>query len=140
MDLIDVDDITMPELNIYHQLRENAFTEDNSFIADSPKVVNLLLETDITINSILATQEYYDSYGHLMSDKNIPKATLYFDDSRIAKPLSQIDVEKHLAISPFMKDHLKEALHRVVGDIRDPYLAAKNIQNFLQATLNITFM
>ena len=65
--------MNLPELNIYHQLRDNAFTSDNSFIADSPKVVNLLLETDITVKSILATQEYYDTNAHLIKDKNIPK-------------------------------------------------------------------
>ena len=65
--------MNLPELNIYHQLRDNAFTSDNSFIADSPKVVNLLLETDIRVKSILATQEYYDTNAHLIKDKNIPQ-------------------------------------------------------------------
>ena len=71
MNFTDITDINLPELNIYHKLRDNAFTEDNSFIADSPKVVNLLLQTDITVKSILATQEYYDRYGHLLKEKNI---------------------------------------------------------------------
>lgn len=73
MNFIHITDINLPELNIYHQFRDNAFTSDNSFVADSPKVVNLLLETDITVRSILATQEYYDTYEHLIREKNIPK-------------------------------------------------------------------
>lgn len=73
MNFIEITDIHLPELKIYHQLRDNAFTEDNSFIADSPKVVNLLLETDIPVRSILATQEYYNANGHLLKKKNIPK-------------------------------------------------------------------
>lgn len=73
MNLTPVNDINLPELNIYHQLRDNAFTSDNSFIADSPKVVNLLLKTDIPVKSILATQEYYDTYAHLIKEKNIPQ-------------------------------------------------------------------
>jgi tRNA G18 (ribose-2'-O)-methylase SpoU len=73
MKFIHINNINLPELNIYHQLRDNAFTEDSSFIADSPKVVNLLLQTDITVKSILATQEYYDTYGHLLKEKNISK-------------------------------------------------------------------
>jgi len=73
MNFIEINDINIPELNIYHQFRDNAFTADESFVADSPKVVNLLLETDIEIRSILATQEYYDTYKHLIKDKNIPK-------------------------------------------------------------------
>ena len=66
MNFIEITDINLPELHIYHQFREHAFTADESFVADSPKVVNLLLESDITVRSILATQEYYDAYPHLL--------------------------------------------------------------------------
>jgi tRNA G18 (ribose-2'-O)-methylase SpoU len=73
MQLIEVTSIDDGALSIYKQLRDNAFSEDNSFIADSPKVVNLLLTTDIEVKSILATQDYYDTYKELLSSKNIPK-------------------------------------------------------------------
>ena len=73
MNLINIDDTTIPELLIYQQLRDNAFTADNSFIADSSKVVNLILETNIEIKSIFATQAYYDDFSELIKDKNIPK-------------------------------------------------------------------
>ena len=73
MHFIPIDNINIPELHIYHQFRDNAFTADESFVADSPKVVNLLLETDIEIHSILATQEYYDTHAKLITKKDIPK-------------------------------------------------------------------
>lgn len=63
----------MPQLAIYQQLRDNAFDKENSFIADSPKVVNILLETEIEVKSILATKEYYEEFGELIASKNIPK-------------------------------------------------------------------
>lgn len=66
---ITVKDINQKELNIYHTLRDNAFTKDNSFIADSPKVVNKLLETDIEVKSILATKEYYEEFKELLETK-----------------------------------------------------------------------
>ena len=66
MNFIEITDINIPELHIYHQFREHAFTADESFVADSPKVVNLLLESDIIVRSILATQEYYDTYPDLL--------------------------------------------------------------------------
>jgi tRNA G18 (ribose-2'-O)-methylase SpoU len=75
MNFIEINDINIPELHIYHQFREHAFTADESFVADSPKVVNLLLETDITVRSILATQEYYDTYIHIV--KKHKNAKLY---------------------------------------------------------------
>lgn len=71
--LINVDDIHMPELVIYQQLRDNVFNKENSFIADSPKVVNMLLSTDIEVKSILATKEYYEEFRELIASKNIPK-------------------------------------------------------------------
>ena len=72
MNFIQVTNLDIPELQIYHQMRENAFKEDGSFIADSPKVVNLLLEQDIQIQSIFATQEYYNKYADLIETKEIP--------------------------------------------------------------------
>ena len=71
--LIEINDINKHELSIYNQLRENAFTQDNSFIADSPKVVNIILQTDIKVKSILATQDYYDEFSNLLTCRDIDK-------------------------------------------------------------------
>ncbi len=76
MDYIKINNIKTDELKIYHQLRDNAFSADNSFIADSPKVVNILLKSDIKVKSILATQEYYDEFKTLIGSKNIAKLFL----------------------------------------------------------------
>ena len=76
LNLIEIDDIDTPELYSYKQLRDNAFRADNSFIADSPKVTNLLLESNIEIKSILATQVYYDEFFALVQKKNISKVYL----------------------------------------------------------------
>ena len=71
MTYLHIDDIHAPELAIYHQFREHAFSSDGSFIADSPKVVNLLLASEaIEVKSILATQEYYDTYPSLIAGKH----------------------------------------------------------------------
>jgi len=73
MNYIPITNLDLPSLQIYKQLRDNAFTQDNSFIADSPKVINKLLQSDLEIKSILATQEYYDEFSELISSKNIPQ-------------------------------------------------------------------
>lgn len=70
--MIYIDDIDIKELSIYKTLRDNSFS-DESFIADSPKVVNLLLQSDIEVKSILATKEYYDEFSELVESKNIDK-------------------------------------------------------------------
>ncbi len=81
MKFTEISDINIPELQIYKILRDNHFTKDNSFIADSPKVVNTLLETDIKFKSILATKEYYDEFKELIEKKDID--TLYLADREV---------------------------------------------------------
>ena len=84
MELIQVNDINILELQIYKTLRDNNFSA-NSFIADSPKVVNLLLESDIEVKSILASKEYYDEHQQLIQIKNIPK--LYVCDKELMQSI-----------------------------------------------------
>ncbi|PHS58720.1 MAG: rRNA methyltransferase [Sulfurimonas sp.] len=71
MNLININETNKELVEIYHQLRDKAFVSDNSFIADSPKVVNILLQTNIKIKSILATHEYYKECEDLILTKNI---------------------------------------------------------------------
>jgi len=79
--LINIDEVAPSSLEIYYKLRDNAFDEQNSFIADSPKVVNLLLQSDIEVKSILATKDYYDEFKELIESKDIPK--LYLADKKV---------------------------------------------------------
>ncbi len=73
MNLTEISDLNTPSLEIYRQLRDKVFNADNSFIADSPKVVNILLETDIEVKSLLATKEYYEEFKDLIAQKEIPR-------------------------------------------------------------------
>lgn len=81
LNLIDIGEVPSASLDIYYKLRDNAFDEQNSFVADSPKVVNLLLKSDIEVKSILATQDYYDEFRELVESKDIPK--LYVADKKV---------------------------------------------------------
>ncbi len=73
MNLIQIENLDLPELQIYRKMRGNAFDVDNSFVADSPKVVNMLLESDLEIHSLLATEAYYLQNRQLLEKRNIPK-------------------------------------------------------------------
>ena len=75
MNFTTIQQIDTPELHIYHQFREHAFKADGSFVADSPKVVNLLIEENIEVCSILATQEYYEQHAPLL--QKLKDATFY---------------------------------------------------------------
>ena len=85
MRLIHIDSKGQSALEIYRQLRDNAFTSDNSFIADSPKVVNMLLTRSVKVKSILATQEYYDEFKELVSSIEIP--FLYVADKKLMETI-----------------------------------------------------
>jgi len=85
MKLITITDLNIPSLQIYRQLRDNAVTKDNSFIADSPKVVSMLLETDLEVRSILATQKFYHDNKALIEQKEIP--LLYVADKALMKEI-----------------------------------------------------
>ena len=85
MNLVEIKNDDSPELNIYRTLRDNAFSDDNSFIADSPKVVNMLLNSNIEVKSILATKEYYEEFENLISNKNISK--LFVADKKIMQSI-----------------------------------------------------
>ena len=78
-------DLNSPALEIYAKLRDNAFVQDNSFIADSPKVVNMLLQSNLKIKSILATQEYYDEFKELIESKEI--GHLYLADKKLMQEI-----------------------------------------------------
>lgn len=72
MDFIQVNNFDLEALQIYRHLRDNVVTADNSFIADSPKVVNLLIDEGIEVKSILATEEYYrEEEQRLKALKNV---------------------------------------------------------------------
>lgn len=81
MNLTEIDKLDTPSLEVYRQLRDNAFREDNSFVADSPKVVNMLLKTDIKVKSLLATREYYEEFKDLIYQKEIP--SLYVAEKKV---------------------------------------------------------
>ena len=86
MNFTPITDLEIPALQIYRHLRDNAVTQDNSFIADSPKVVNMLLETDIEVRSILATEKYFCDNRELIQSKNIP--TLYAADKKLMESIT----------------------------------------------------
>ncbi len=85
MKLTTITDLTIPSLQIYRQLRDNAVTKDNSFIADSPKVVRMLLETDIKVRSILATEKFFTDNQELIEKKEI--SLLYVADKNTMKEI-----------------------------------------------------
>ncbi len=85
MNFTEITDLDTPSLEIYRQLRDKTFSADNSFIADSPKVVNVLLETSIKVKSLLATKEYYEEFKELISQKEIPH--LYVADKKVMESI-----------------------------------------------------
>ncbi|SFV89816.1 RRNA methylase family protein [hydrothermal vent metagenome] len=74
METVAVTTLDIPELNIYQSFRENAFSKDGSFVADSPKVIRLLIEAGVKIKSIFATQRYFDENASWLQHYDVPVA------------------------------------------------------------------
>jgi len=74
MEIIPIEKINHPDVQIYQRLRENAFAKDGSFIADSPNVVKLLLEAGMEVKSIFSTPEYYEKNADFLAHFDIPVA------------------------------------------------------------------
>jgi len=71
--IMEIENINDNALKVYHAQRDKGILNDGSFIADSPKVVNLILEKrDIEICSILATPHYYKEHKSLLDTCKIP--------------------------------------------------------------------
>jgi len=74
MHFIEISDIHQPAVQIYQRLRENAFGKDETFIADSPNVVKLIIESGVEIKSLFATAEYYEKNAAFLQEHHIPVA------------------------------------------------------------------
>ncbi len=74
MQLIPVTHIDDPRLEIYRSFRENAFRADGSFVADSPHVVMLLMQEGIRVQSLLATERFYEENAEFLARFDIPHA------------------------------------------------------------------
>jgi tRNA G18 (ribose-2'-O)-methylase SpoU len=72
MKLVQVHALDRPELEIYRKFRENAFRADGSFVADSPRVVKLLLDEGVRPVSLLATPQFYENEANFLRRFDIP--------------------------------------------------------------------
>ncbi len=113
MRVIYIKSLELPQIEIYRFLRDNKTTEDNSFIADSPKVVNELLKSDIEVKSILATEKYYQANREFLEERCVP--ILY------------------LASKALMESIVGHKVHHnvMMHGIRPPQVAIENLGNHI---------
>lgn len=72
--LIEIDTLDdFDELHLYRTMRASLHKNQGSFIADSPKVVLMLLQEEYTIHSVLATHEFYKEHEEFLATKKITK-------------------------------------------------------------------
>jgi tRNA G18 (ribose-2'-O)-methylase SpoU len=95
MDLVKIDNLELPQLQPYRTLRGNIFDRDNSFIADSPRVVLMLLERGIVPKSILATEQFYEENKETI-ERHVPDATLYVATKEVLGQIVGRNVHHHV--------------------------------------------
>jgi len=76
MTIIPLESIDLPELAPYRTLRGNLFDRDGSFVADSPRVVGLLLGSGLKFKSLLCTPEYFERERKRIESAGVPKVYL----------------------------------------------------------------
>lgn len=81
MEIISLETIDLPELAPYRTLRGNLFDRDGSFVADSPRVVGLLLESALQFKSLLCTPEYFDRERERIEAAGVP--TVYLGEREV---------------------------------------------------------
>ncbi|MBE0497112.1 MAG: RNA methyltransferase [Campylobacterales bacterium] len=67
MELIEVTTLETPEFALYRTLRDGAVSAKGEFIADSPKVVCMLLKQGVQALSLLATPAFYEQERVLLA-------------------------------------------------------------------------
>ena len=105
LNLIKVENFELESLQIYRHLRDNAVTADNSFIADSPKVVNLLIDSGIRVKSILATEDYYaEEQARLELLQNVG---FYVADKAMMKKVTGYNIHHGVMMHAFRPEEYK---------------------------------
>lgn len=95
MFLIPIQTLDRPELQVYRTLRGNLFDRDESFIADSPRVVLMLLERGIVPKSILATEKFYEENREVI-ERYAGDATLYVAERQVLGQIVGRNVHHHV--------------------------------------------
>ncbi|EDM29528.1 putative rRNA methylase [Lentisphaera araneosa HTCC2155] len=105
LNLIKVENFELDSLQIYRHLRDNAVTADNSFIADSPKVVNLLIDSGIRVKSILATEDYYAEEQSRL--EALQKVDFYVADKTMMKKVTGYNIHHGVMMHAFRPEEYK---------------------------------
>ena len=95
MTLTPIQTLDLPQLQVYRTLRGNLFDQDESFIADSPRVVLMLLERGIVPKSILATRKFYEE-NRATIERYAAGATLYVGEREVLGEIVGRNVHHHV--------------------------------------------
>ncbi len=105
MQLHPIETLDLPELQLYRTLRGNAFDRDHSFIADSPRVVLMLLEQGIVPLSLLATHDFYARHRAVM-EQHAGHATLYVGSRALLGHIVGRSVHHHVMMHARRPDNV----------------------------------
>ncbi len=100
MTLIPITTLDLPELQPYRTLRGNTFDRDNSFIADSPRVVLMLLARGIVPKSLLATEAFYDA-NRTVIERYASHVPCYVGDKAVLGQIVGRNVHHHVMMHAY---------------------------------------
>jgi len=100
MNLTQISALDLPALQPYRTLRGNLFDRDGSFIADSPRVVLMLLERGIHPKSLLATQAFYDANRETI-ERHAGDVPLYVGEKELLGQIVGRNVHHHVMMHAY---------------------------------------
>jgi len=100
MNLTQISTLDLPALQPYRTLRGNLFDRDGSFIADSPRVVLMLLERGIRPKSLLATQAFYDANRETI-ERHAGDVPLYVGEKELLGQIVGRNVHHHVMMHAY---------------------------------------
>ena len=100
MTLAPISTLDLPALQPYRTLRGNLFDCDGSFIADSPRVVLMLLERGIRPKSLLATQAFYEANRETI-ERHAGDVPLYVGDKDMLGQIVGRNVHHHVMMHAY---------------------------------------
>ncbi|WP_201353444.1 TrmH family RNA methyltransferase [Hydrogenimonas urashimensis] len=72
MKIHHLETLDLPELALYRTLRSNRFDKKGGFVADSPRVVEQLLESGLEFCSLLCTPDYFEKERSRIEAAGVP--------------------------------------------------------------------
>ncbi len=121
MNIVYIDSLDIAELQPFRELRANRFGTDGSFVADSARVVEMLLNKGIEPISLLCTEDYLIRREEFLKSVNIP--AIYIGSKKIMQSITGHTIHHGIML------HAKRPDNVSIEDMPDNIIMLSGLSN-----------